>query len=184
MDVVGLQGLNGELKTSRRLFLISLLMLLPSLLLGCIMPTEGYPKLAVHGNWVGTATSGHEGKQISVYFCNRKSQRVVTTDTDGQFSEALGYVSGGFFMIFPPLGDFPKQTPPPPTICVSFPSEPGAYYSISLSRESTSWRMFDINTGNPADIPMFIPVLVKADLEESNKRGLLNDWVLRLQFTK
>jgi hypothetical protein len=173
--------LRFELK--RRIFFLLDLLLLSNLFWGCVMPTEGHPTLLVRGQFGGAGTTTIERTPIAVYFCNDKSQGVaIETDADGRFHKNLRYFSGGAFWIFPPLGDLPRQTPPPPDICVSFPSEPGGYYSISMSRKSTRWNFLDKITGRPADRSVLVPTLIEIDLEETNKRENLNDWELRILF--
>jgi hypothetical protein len=128
---------------NRRTSFALILMLLPSVLLGCFFPLAlGHSKVVVEGHLIGAITPGVKEEQISLYFCHSKPKRVITISGDGRFSEEFGYSYGGLYMFFPPLGEFPKQTPPPPNICISFPSEAGEYYLVRLDREGAKWRNF------------------------------------------
>ena len=137
--------------------------------------------MIVKGELIGALTAGEE-VQIYLYFCHAKPKRMITISDGGRFSEELAYSYGGVYMFFPPLGEFPERTPPPPNICISFPSEAEEYYLIRLDRENAKWRMLYRKPENPGAKVMLS--LKQVDLEELNKRGNFNDWLLRLRLTK
>lgn len=162
------------------------------LLSGCMVGTEGFPLVDIRGH-MDNASTDSSTQKIYIYYCDGYSYDYVcdgcgrphgvTLDSNGDFDYQMRYIHGGVMMFIPPLGGFPRITPPPPDICISFPDAPGQYYEIKAGRDEVSWEEKS-EASDKIKEKTILPTIKKVTLEEMDLRGggSINDWLLHLEL--